>query len=195
MGDIEKTTEGKAMKRWLYRHRAKHLIQVKRNIKDTETTLGFVTDFNDQLLLFSYLCPNTFALNGYVVIRVRDISAYRVFDKNDYWQHRAIKKLKIHPVGLQNINLSSIEELVTTVSPQFPLVGFELEFKKPGVMYIGKLMSVTEKTILIEDLNANGEWSGPRRLKTSDITSITFGDGYQNALALTAPPLPKRANE
>jgi len=48
-----------------------------------------------------------------------------------------------------------------------------------------------EKTFTIEDLNSNGEWSGPRRMKFSDVTRIDFGGGYEEALAVTAPKRPR----
>ena len=50
---------------------------------------------------------------------------------------------------------------------------------------------MTQRTFTIEDLDSHGEWSGPRRMKFSDVTMVDFGDGYAGALAATAPERPE----
>ena len=61
-----------------------------------------------------------------------------------------------------------------------------VEKTKPDVCYIGPVVSVTEKMVVIEDLDCNAEWSGLRRMRLADITKIDFGGGYEEALAKTA---------
>ena len=167
------------------------LFQVKRRLKDIGSTTGFVVDFSDSLVLFHVLETDTFRLNGYTVIRMEDISQYRVFGKAEYWQFRAVKHFHLRPVRPAGISVASLPELLRSVSKHYPLITFHPEKKRPDVCYIGPLVSITERTFTIADLNSNAEWSGSRRMKVSDVTRVDFGGGYEEALAVTAPKRPK----
>ena len=163
-----------------------HLCQVKRRIKNVGSTTGFVVDFSHSLILFHTLDMDTFRLNGYTVLRGEDISQYRFFTKPEYWQLRAVRHFRLSPIRPAGISVSSFPELLTSVAGHYPLITCHPEKKKPDVCYIGTLVSMTEHTFTIEDLDSNGEWSGARRMKFSDVTKIDFGGGYEEALAATA---------
>jgi hypothetical protein len=164
-----------------------HLFEVKRRLKDVGSTTGFIVASSDSLIVFHRLDMDTFRLNGYTVLRDEDIRQYRSFTKTDYWQFRAVRHFHLKPKCPTGISVSSFPELLKSVAERYPLIAFHPEKKNPDVCYIGPLVSMTKHTFVIEDLNSNGEWSGPRRMKFSDITRIDFGGGYEEALAVTAP--------
>jgi hypothetical protein len=116
-----------------------------------------------------------------------DISQYRFFTKSEYWQFRAVSHFHLKPIRPAGISVSSLPELLKSVAEHYPLITFHPEKKKPDICYIGPLVSMTEHTFTIEDLDSNGEWNGPRRMKFSDVTRIDFGGGYEEALAVTMP--------
>jgi hypothetical protein len=165
---------------------------VRSRIKGVGRTTGFVVDFSRDLILFHVLDTDAFQLNGYTVIRSEDVKDYRAFDKAKFWQNRAVRRLKLKPASPVGILLTSVPELLQSIGSRYPLISFHPERKQPNVCYIGPLLSMNKTTFTIDDLDSNAEWSGPRRLKFSDVTRIDFGDGYQNALAATAPKRPKR---
>jgi hypothetical protein len=167
------------------------LIEVKRRLKDVYTTIGFVVDFSDSLVLFHVLDTNMFQLNGYAAVREQDISHYRVLSKSEYWQCRAIKHFGLRPVRPDGILVASLPDLLKSVAKHYPLIVIHPERKKPDVCYIGPLISMTERTCTIEDLDCNAEWTGPRRIRLEDVTRVEFDGGYENALAATAPKRPK----
>jgi hypothetical protein len=171
----------------LKRHSGRHLIQVRSRIKGAGRTTGFVVGFSDELVLFHVVDMDTFRLNGYSAIRNEDAKDYRIFDKSDFWQHRAVHRFKLAAICPKGILLGSIPELLSSVASRFPLATFHPERKKPDVCYIGVLMSMTATTFTIDDLDCNAEWTGPRRLKFDDITRVDFGGGYEQALSATAP--------
>jgi hypothetical protein len=175
----------------LERFKIGHLVQVKRRLKDVGTTTGFVVALSDSLILFHTLDMDMFRLNGYTALRDEDISHYRGFTKAEYWQFRAVRRFHLKPVRPVGISVASLPELLMSVSQHYPLITLHPEKKKPDVCYIGSLVSMTEHTFIIEDLDCNGEWSGPRRMKFSDITRVDFGGGYEEALSVTAPKQPK----
>lgn len=165
----------------------KHLFEVKRRFKDVGHTTGFIVDFSDSLVLFHTLDTDTFRLNGYTVIRKEDITKYRVFSKAEYWQVRAMRHFHLKPMRHVGVSVTSLPALLKSVTEHYPLITLHPEKIKPDVCFVGQLVSMTERTFTIEDLNSSGEWSGPRRMKFSDVTRVDFGDGYTSALAVTAP--------
>ena len=176
----------------LKRHKLKHLVEMKRGPKELGRVTGFVVDFSDSLILLHRLEWDTFRLNGYTVIREAEVSHYRFFDKAAYWQFRAVRLYRLAPRHPADISIASLVELLTSIASHFPLVTIHPERTKPDVCYIGSVSSVTERAVMIEDLNCSAEWTGPRRLKLADITKIDFGGGYEEALARTAPKRPEK---
>lgn len=176
----------------LRKHKLKHLVEMKRGSSGLSRVTGFVADFSDSLILMHRLDWDTFQLNGYTVIREDEVSQYRFFDKAEHWQFRAVRLNRIVPRHPVNISIASLAELLTSIAQRYPLVTVHPERTKPDVCYIGSVNSVAERTVTIEDLNCNAEWTGPRRLKLADITMIDFGGGYEEALARTAPNRPTK---
>lgn len=148
---------------------------------------GFVAAFSDTLIVLHRLDWDAFRLNGYTLIAADDISDYRVFDSPKYWQYRAVKLFRQVPKSPRRLLLGSYQDFLKSNVGKDRLVTLHVENTKPDVCYIGPVVSVTEKTVVIEDLNCNAEWTGLRRLKLTDLTKIDFDGGYEEALAQTAP--------
>lgn len=165
----------------------RYLLEIKRRLKDAGTTIGFVVDFSDSLVMFHTLDMDTFRLNGYTVIREEDISQYRVFNKAEYWQVRAVRHFHLKPMRPTGVSVTSLPELLKSAAEQYALITLHPEKIKPDVCFIGSLYTMKEHTVTIEDLNCNGEWTGHRRLRLSDVTRVDFGGGYEDALKATAP--------
>lgn len=165
----------------------RHLFEVKRRFKNVGSTTGFIVDFSEPLVLFHTLDTDTFQLNGYTMIRKEDITKYRVFGKTEYWQVRAVRYFHLKPMRPTGVSVTSLPALLKSVTEHYPLITLHPERTNPDVCFLGQLVSTTERTFTIEDLNSNGEWSGPRRMRFSDVTRVDFGDGYAGALAATAP--------
>jgi hypothetical protein len=167
------------------------LFEVKRRSQMCKIA-GFAIDASDSLVLIHQIDWDSFRLFNYTVIRDEDIKAYRFFDKPKYWQHRAAKKFRLKPVRPVGISIASLPELLESINKRHPLITIHPEKRKPDICYIGPLLSISEQTFTIEDLDSSGEWTGPRRMKWRDVTRVDFGGGYERALAATAPKRPKR---
>lgn len=172
------------------KHRG-HLFQVKRRLHDCKIS-GFVIDASDSLILIHQFDWDYFGTFNYTVIRDRDITAYRFFDKPEYWAYRAVRKFRLKPVRPSGISIDSLPELLKSINKKYPLLTIHPEKKKPGVCYIGPLLSISKQGFTIDDLNSDGKWTGPRQMKWKDVTRVDFGGGYERALAATAPKRPKR---
>jgi hypothetical protein len=176
----------------LRRHCGRHLFEVRSRIKGAGRTIGFVVDFSPDWILFHVLNTDVFELNGYTAIRSGDVKNYRAFDRGEFWQNRAVGQFKLNPVRPPGISLTSLSDLLESIGRSYPLITIHPEKVKPDVCYIGPLLSIAKATFTIDDLDCNAEWSGPRRLRFSDVTRVDFGGGYEEALAATAPKRPKR---
>lgn len=169
------------------KHQMKHLVEFKRGSKGRAKVAGFATAFSDTLILLQVLDWDSFRLNGYTLIPADDVSDYRVFDSPKFWQCRAVKLFRQTPKNPKGLLIGSYREFLKSNVGKDRLVTLHVENTKPDVCYVGVVVSVTEKTVAIEDLNSNAEWTGLRRLKLTDLTRIDFGGGYEEALARTAP--------
>ena len=168
----------------------KFLIEFDRRPQISDRIAGFILDFNDSLILLHLLEWNTFTLNGYIVIRERDINRQMVFDKKDYWQNKAAKVNGLKPVH-PGVSIASLEEAIKSASKAFPLITIQKELVVDDACWIGTLAGFTAKTIAIHHLNPNAEWRGKNKFNLKDITRLAFGDGYDTALALSAKTLRK----
>ena len=174
-------------RRLLSKHRGKTLVELCRRPKIQERIAGFVVGFSESLILLHRLDWNTFTLDGYTVLRDSDVESKRFFTRESYWQHKAVKKLMLRPKALSGLTLGSWPEAINSISEQFPLIHVESEIARPDVAYIGVPLKFTPKLLVLDDIDCNAEWSGPRNLPLSQITRVDFGGGYERALALTAP--------
>ena len=130
-----------------------HLFEVKRRLGGASSINGFIVAFSDSLVLLHRLEMDTFRLNGYTVLRSRDISDYRVFDTAENWQFRAVNHFHLKPIRPTGISVASLPELLASTSRHYPLLTFHPERKDPDICYIGPLLSMTQRTFTIEDLD------------------------------------------
>jgi hypothetical protein len=128
-----------------------------------------------------------FRLNGFTVIRRKDVSAVRFFDSSTEWQYRAVKRFRLTPKEKAGIDVASLGDLLTSAGRAYPLIAIYTETKRSDVCFIGEVACVTDTTLTLDDLNSNAEWCRPRRVQLADITRVDFGSGYEKALAATAP--------
>lgn len=163
----------------------KTLIGFDRRPQIHERIAGSVLDFNDSLILLHLLEWNTFTLNGYIVIRARDINRRRVFDKKTFWQSRAAKKNKLKPIH-PRVSIASRLDVISTAGKSFPLIAMEKELVADGKRWIGRLAGFSSKTVAIHGLNPNAEWIEKSGFNLNEITSVAFDGGYEPALTLSA---------
>ncbi len=174
----------------LRRARPGTLFDVRRRY-DKFTITGFAVDFSDSLVLFHRLDTDVFCLNGYTVLRHKDVNQVRSFTNDGQWLFRAVRHYRLKPKKPAGISLNTFPDLVKSVARRYPLITLHEEKRDPNVCFIGTLVSVTKRTITIDDLNSSCEWSGLWRQQVSDITRVDFGDGYAEALSVTAPKKPR----
>jgi hypothetical protein len=149
--------------------------------------MGFPVAWSESLILFHQLEVNAFCLNGYSAICTDDVREYRAFDRDDYWQRRAVRLHKLKPIIPDGVSVTDWRGLFESVASRFPLVTLHTERRRPDVCYVGQVLKVSDSMLAIHDLDCNCEWRKPRRFKLTDLTQAEFGDGYSSSLAATLP--------
>jgi hypothetical protein len=177
-------------RRILRRHLGKTLVELCRRPRIEERIAGFVVDFSDEFILLHRLDWNLFQLDGYTILRDRDIRQRRFFTRPSHWQVKAIRKFGIRPKRPSGIKLTSWSDAVHSIAKKFPLIHVEREIKNSDGCWIGIPLEVDGRKFEIENLDHNAEWTGPFSMKTAEVTRVDFGGGYERALALTMPKPP-----
>ena len=157
------------------------VVDFKRPKIDDEALRGFVLDYSESLTLLNVLDTN-FHLDGFTVIRNSDITEYRTYDNEDYFLNRAIHLKAIKPSRKPKVDLTSWATLLLTTQRAFPLLAVHREAISNKVCYIGKIVSITQKTFTLYDIDPRAEWDRPYRRSLADLTRVDFGGGYEDAL-------------
>lgn len=174
----------------LRRGRMKKIFEIDRAIKDVPTLRGFIVDFSEELLLLHQLDVDTFSLNGYTAVQIRDVKRYGEATRGN-WYYKAASHFGVTPAHPERIELDSLSALVRSVAQRHPLITLHPERKNPDICYVGHLSSIELKRFSIHDLNSNCLWAGQRSLKFADISRIDFADRYSQGLWVAARNKPK----
>lgn len=151
-------------------------VTIRRSVEDIKL-YGYPMGRSDDWLLIHFINADMFALDGYRVIRLRDIESVR---DDDTFTARALKWAGVSPRPLPWINLGSVPELIRSVNADFSLFTIYLEIRWPDTCYIGKLASMTQKSLMLWEIDPKAEWRDekPRRYFFQTITQVQFGDRY-----------------
>lgn len=142
---------------------------------------GFVIGMSERMLCLHVVDGKTLMLNGYAVVRISDIRSFRV-DETAFID-RALRLLGRTPMALNAIDLSSWGPLLTSMQSQYPFATIWTEKDAPRSAFIGKLVSQSARSVVIEAASVIGHWDGQQKFAFKDITMVDLGDGYVNALA------------
>ena len=94
------------------------------------------------------------------------------------------------------VALNSIGDILATAGRLFPVVTVHAEAAKPGVCYIGAIVSVEGGVAWMQDIDPGAVWERePTARQLDTMTRVDFGGGYETALTLVggAPPAPVEA--
>lgn len=139
----------------------------------------------DILLLAEY--DESYSFIGYSIIWVKDISNYTIFDSKSFFPYRVQKKLNITPPKINNEkNNFSSDNIFYELQHKYPLIIILKHSSHERIAWVGKIIKITAQMILLEELDANANWTGTHYHKISSISKVTFGDSYSSALWLVA---------
>ena len=159
------------------------LIGVTRGF-DGRTWRGFVAGLDGDWVLMHVLSGPTMRLNGYVALRVADLTE---IEDDETFAPLALRLAGERPRPQLDLLLLDLPGLLSSATPLFPLLAIFREKTPTGGCYIGKIADLGRKKFALRVVNRGGEWvDEPYKFRYKDVTRIDLGDGYLDALWLVA---------
>jgi hypothetical protein len=145
-----------------------------------EPLFGFVLDYTDDWTIMRKNVVD-YVLDGYVIFAHKKIKG---------WRRSAEEKFKEQVILLKGykpekgIPISNLQVILHALSRKHEV--FQFSTKEESVCYLGRLISVDEKVLVIDYLDPKGKFTGERTFKVKDIRTIEFDTDYINSLKLVA---------
>lgn len=157
------------------------LISVK--FTDRKTPIyGFVVDYNDDWTLMKYN-PVDFVIDGYIIFRHKNIHGFRR-DMDEKWREKVISLKGLQPTDKNIIPISNLETILKYLTDTFGI--FQVYTKSETACYVGRLKSIDNKELLMDNLSPKGKWEGEMKFKIAAIRIIEFETDYLNSLKLAS---------
>lgn len=116
-------------------------------------------------------------------------------DPYAHFAETALQKRCEHMPKKSRLSVASIEELLSSASRVFPLVTVHREPVDPDVCWVGRILSVERGRVSLLEINPDASWEEkPNHFRLSEITRVSFGGDYENALHLVGGD-PSQANK
>lgn len=137
----------------------------------------------DKFLLVQYL--NDFQLDGYKIIRLKDISFVRVGEFERFYEH-ILKSEDIYDEIIVPLipDLGNIKNIIKEFKYTGKTLIIKCENKEEGKSYIGRINYFNTKSFSFLCLNSIGEWNGESsQMAYNEISSIRFDDRYTKIIS------------
>jgi hypothetical protein len=141
---------------------------------DPNRIFGIVVAESDDLLLIHH--EYDFELDGYLVIRRRDLTKSYSSDSNAYCVQLMKKEglWKKPAKAIRSLPLSDWRALLTALAGKSVVV----ENERTGAFFIGPILHCDAHAVTIHHFDGCGEWQTPERVSYRSITSVQFGNRY-----------------
>lgn len=165
-------------------------VGVRRWIAGADRVDGFVTGIGAAWVALAKLDDGLRA-DGWSVLRLGDIKSVSIDPDPDCFEVKALRARSLWPPTPTDVALDEVVALLRSAARADSVTTVFVEDDRPGVCWIGAVLSVDEQTLRLLEIDPQGEWRRkPRAFDLQDITRIDFGGGYEEALRLVAGPPP-----
>lgn len=154
---------------------------------------GYVLDIGPKFFLLS-LVSDCLWFDGFECFRVGDVRNVRA-DEDATFAEAALKKRGERRPKKLRMSVQSIEELLLSSARLFPLVAIARERIRPNACRIGQVLGVNRSRVSLLEIGPDAEWeSSATELRLREITKVSFGGDYEDALHLVGGDPPKIDN-
>ena len=166
--------------------RAGRVVRIWREHIDRNALQGVVLSVSNDLVLVHRL-SDAIHLDGYGVLRTSDVTQFESRPRYGPFYQRALKVRRERPKLPQGIELDGMGNAIESASRAFSLVTVHREAISRDTCAVGRIRTLTAKTIILRCLTPMAKWDGDYpRYRLSDITLLDFGGQYEDALARVA---------
>lgn len=158
---------------------------------DLGSTTGYVLDVGPQFFLLALIDENI-RFNGFQCLRIGDVRRLKLPFPYEWFITVALRKRKETFPAKPDVDLRDTSSLIHSASDIFPLITIHRERKKPDSCWIGKVVSITEEHVTLQEIGPDAVWQEkPSKYPLREITRVDFGGGYEDALHLVGGFPPK----
>lgn len=159
----------------------KQLISLKFTDRK-EIISGYVIDYNDSWTLMKYNVVD-YIIDGYVIVRHKNIGGFKR-DSDEKFVEKVLQLKGLEPTDDEKIPLTNLKTILEYLTDNFGV--FQFYTKSGKACYIGRLISLDTKELVIESLTTRGKWNGQMTFRPKDIRVIEFDTDYINSLKLVS---------
>ncbi len=142
---------------------------------------GYVLDVGPQFFVMA-LVSDRLWLDGYECFRIGDA---KTLEQDPYATFAEMALRLRHEVrsDASPVSVSSLPDLLRSAAASFPLVTIHSERADPDSCWIGRVLSVDRKRVILQEINPDATWDvDPSEIRLNDITRVNFGGDYEDAL-------------
>ena len=151
---------------------------------DVASTDGYVVDVGPELVLILTIYDRI-RFDGFECHLISDIKRLQVPAPCEDFVVAALRRRGESVDGPPKIDLGSVDSVLFSASKLFPLVVIEIGHKKRDVCFVGRVRDVSKGRLLLHEIGPDAVWEKKTsRFWLKDITRVTFGSGYAEALYL-----------
>jgi len=144
---------------------------------------GYVMDIGPQFFILAVVSDHI-RFDGFECFRVCDVRNLRPEPYASFVE-TALRKRNENFPRKPNLSLENISQLLLTASQNFPLVTIHRERIDPEICQIGRVVGVKRGSVSLLEILPGAVWEEtPENYRLRDITRISFGADYENALYL-----------
>lgn len=148
---------------------------------------GYVLDIGPRFFLVG-LVNDRIRPDGFECFRIRDVR-FLTADPTATFVELALKKRGYRPPKKPDVNLERTAAILESAGRDFPLLAIHRERAEPGVGSIGRVVGIRRGRAHLLEINPDATWnSQPTRYPLKEITRVSFGGDYEDALHLVAGP-------
>ncbi len=141
---------------------------------------GFLIDWTEDWILLKNN-PVDFIIDGYTILKNKNIKSI-IQDKDHEFTERVIKLKGLKTSAEEIIPLKDLHSIITFLAKKYEI--FQLTKKSDKAVYLGKLIDLNEKELVIDFLGTEGKFDGEMSFKQNKIRVIEFDTDYINSLKL-----------
>ena len=145
-----------------------------------ETFSGFLIDWTEDWILLKNN-PFDFIIDGYTILKNKNVKSI-IQDKDHEFTERVIKLKGLKTSSDEIIPLQDLSSIIHFLANKYEI--FQITKKSDKAVYLGKLIELQEKELLIDFLVTEGKFEGEMSFKLNKIRVIEFDTDYINSLKL-----------
>lgn len=141
---------------------------------------GFLIDWTEDWILLKNN-PFDFIIDGYTILKNKNIKSI-IQDKDHEFTEKVIKLKGLKTSAEEIIPLKDVSSIIHFLADKYEI--FQIAKKSDKAVYLGKLLEINPKELLIDFLGTEGKFEGEMNFKLSKIRAIEFDTDYINSLKL-----------